>query len=146
MSMAGEGAGDVLQPGDLRTPDTMRVLEATLQPLLTGERYRPTDAARLQLRNRALIDLSGHARLHAAKYPHLLLKLCDEAMADMVIIHSRKDAASQLSADDVGAGYNRTRQPACANGVAGEVHHIRKALSDPKPSTPRSTTSTAPSG
>jgi hypothetical protein len=57
MSMAGEAAGDVLRPGDVRTPDTMRVIEATLQLLLTGERYRPTDAARLQLRKRALIDL-----------------------------------------------------------------------------------------
>ena len=57
VSMVGEAPGDVLQPGDVRTPDTMRVLEATLQLLLTGERYRPSDAARLQLRKRALIDL-----------------------------------------------------------------------------------------
>jgi hypothetical protein len=64
-----------------------------------------------------------------AKYPSLLLKLCKQACADAVIVDSLKDAAVGLSADEVGAGYNRARQNACAAGVQVlELHHLRKAL------------------
>jgi hypothetical protein len=46
-----------------------------------------------------------------------------------VIVDSLKDAAVGLSADEVGAGYNRARQNACAAGVQVlELHHLRKAL------------------
>jgi hypothetical protein len=64
-----------------------------------------------------------------AKYPSLLLELCKQACADAVIVDSLKDAAVGLSADEVGAGYNRARQNACAAGVQVlELHHLRKAL------------------
>ena len=64
-----------------------------------------------------------------AKYPSLLLELCKQACADAVIVDSLKDAAVGLSDDEVGAGYNRARQNACAAGVKVlELHHLRKAL------------------
>jgi hypothetical protein len=64
-----------------------------------------------------------------AKYPSLLLELCKQACADAVIVDWLKDAAVGLSADEVGAGYNRARQNACAAGVQVlELHHLRKAL------------------
>jgi hypothetical protein len=82
--MAGEAAGDVLQPGDFRTPNTMRVLEARLQRLLTSERYRPTDAARLQLRRRRLIDLfNGTACWDAADlHARLMFRQRGDALAE----------------------------------------------------------------
>jgi len=62
-----------------------------------------------------------------AKYPHLLLELCKRAEADTVIVDSLKDAAVGLSDDDIGAGYNRARQIAIADGVEViELHHLRK--------------------
>lgn len=68
-----------------------------------------------------------------ARYPNLLLKLCEDADADTVIIDSLKDAAIGLSDDDVGAAYNRGRQKALAAGVqVTESHHLRKALSGVK--------------
>jgi hypothetical protein len=64
-----------------------------------------------------------------AKYPSLLLELCKQACADAVIVDSLKDATVGLSADEVGAGYNRVRQNACAAGVQVlELHQLRKAL------------------
>ena len=82
-----------------------------------------------------------------AKYPSLLLELCKQACADAVIVDSLKDAAVGLSADEVGAGYNRARQNACAAGVQVlELHHLRKALPASKPNTEPSTASKAPPG
>jgi hypothetical protein len=83
-STAGEAAGDVLQRRDLRTPITMRVLEARLQWLLASERYRPTDAARLQLRRRRLIDLfNGTACWDAADlHARLMFRQRGDALAE----------------------------------------------------------------
>lgn len=68
-----------------------------------------------------------------AKYPQLLLRLCDKAYADVVIVDSLKDAAIGLSEDDVGAGYNRARQIALTAGAqVVEQHHIRKAQNSRK--------------
>jgi 5S rRNA maturation endonuclease (ribonuclease M5) len=68
-----------------------------------------------------------------AKYPKLLLDLCEQARADCVVIDSLKDAAIGLSDDEVGAGYNRARQLVCAAGIQIlELHHIRKALGGTK--------------
>ncbi len=62
-----------------------------------------------------------------AKHPGLLLELCKRAEADTVIVDSLKDAAIGLSDDDIGAGYNRARQAAIAQGVeVVELHHLRK--------------------
>jgi AAA domain len=68
-----------------------------------------------------------------AKYPSLLLHLCDKAHADTVIVDSLKDAAIGLSDDDIGAGYNRARQTALTGGVQViELHHMRKPLTGAK--------------
>ena len=59
-----------------------------------------------------------------AQDPHMLNKMCGEAGASVVIVDSLKDAALSLSDDPVGAGYNRARQLALANGVEVlELHH-----------------------
>jgi len=80
-----------------------------------------------------LVVWKGPPPADLAKHPELLLRLCDEAYADAVIVDSLKDAAIPLSDDEVGAGYNRARQLACAKGVQiVELHHLRKALSGAK--------------
>ena len=62
-----------------------------------------------------------------AKFPSLLLHLCDKAHADAVAVDSIKDAAVKLSDDEVGSGYNRARQYVCAAGIQMlELHHPRK--------------------
>jgi hypothetical protein len=104
---------------------------------------RPKQAARSFRRmvsedDRKLLDerlsvWQGPPPFDLAKYPSLLLKLCEDADADTVIIDSLKDAAIGLSDDDVGAGWNRARQGALAAGVqVAELHHMRKALSGAK--------------
>lgn len=62
-----------------------------------------------------------------ARHPTVLLSLAQLADADVVIVDSVKDAAVGLSDDEVGAGYNRARQQALANGVEVlELHHMVK--------------------
>jgi replicative DNA helicase len=57
----------------------------------------------------------------------LLTQMCRHADADTVVIDSLKDAAIGLSADEVGAGWNRARQKALAAGVQVlELHHLVK--------------------
>jgi hypothetical protein len=119
-------------------------------PIIPGQKRvlylamdRPKQAARSF---RRMVGLTWRAELDAklsvwqgppphdlAKYPTLLLKLCEQAGADTVIVDSIKDAAVGLSDDDVGAGYNRARQTAITAGVqVAELHHLRKALSGAK--------------
>jgi replicative DNA helicase len=83
--------------------------------------------------NDRLVVWQGPPPHDLAKFPSLLTRLCDQAMADAVIVDSLKDAAVGLSDDDVGAGYNRARQLACVNGVqVAELHHIRKSPNSKK--------------
>ncbi len=114
-------------------------------PILPGRRRvlylamdRPRQAARSLRRMvgeawRAELDdrLSiwpGPPPYDMAKTPGILLRLCQEADADTVIIDSLKDAAVGISDDEVGAGFNRARQGALATGVEViELHHNRKA-------------------
>jgi DNA polymerase III delta prime subunit len=50
-----------------------------------------------------------------------------KAKADVIVVDSLKDAAIGLSEDAVGAGYNRTRQQALAEGFqVCELHHMVK--------------------
>jgi replicative DNA helicase len=68
-----------------------------------------------------------------AKFPGLLLKLCEDAEADTVVVDSLKDAAVGLTDDEVGASYNRARQLAIAAGVeVVELHHQRKQVAGAK--------------
>jgi replicative DNA helicase len=90
-----------------------------------------------ELLNEKLLVWQGPPPADLAKYPSLLLHLCDKAYADAVIVDSLKDAAVGLSDDDVGAGYNRARQFAIAKGIQViELHHLRKALSGAKAAHP----------
>lgn len=56
-----------------------------------------------------------------------LTVMCARAKADTVFIDSVKDAAVGIAKDEVGAGYNRCRQKAIAEGIeVVELHHQRK--------------------
>ncbi len=62
-----------------------------------------------------------------AARPEILLEMAKQAGADTVVVDSLKDAAVGLSADDVGAAYNRARQMLLAHGVEVlELHHMVK--------------------
>lgn len=66
-----------------------------------------------------------------AAEPEGLLRLAQQHHADVVFIDSLKDAAVGLSKDEVGAGYNRARQLALAEGVqVVELHHTVKNGAD----------------
>jgi hypothetical protein len=57
----------------------------------------------------------------------ILAMMAKKAGADTVIVDSLKDAAIGISEDAVGAGYNRARQQALAEGVQVlELHHTVK--------------------
>jgi hypothetical protein len=59
--------------------------------------------------------------------PEVLVRLAQQHGADIVFVDSLKDAAVGLSKDEVGAGYNRGRQLALAEGVqVVELHHVVK--------------------
>ncbi|MEU7579147.1 bifunctional DNA primase/polymerase [Streptomyces sp. NPDC041068] len=62
-----------------------------------------------------------------AQNPDVLTQMCQAAQADTVVVDSLKDAAVGLSEDSVGAGYNRARQKALADGIEVlELHHLTK--------------------
>ncbi|WP_405436681.1 bifunctional DNA primase/polymerase [Streptomyces avidinii] len=77
--------------------------------------------------NEHLVVWEGPPPFDLAKRPEILAAMCEKAKADTVIIDSIKDAAIGLSDDAVGAGYNRARQKALAEGVQVlENHHVIK--------------------
>ncbi|MFD5105718.1 AAA family ATPase [Streptomyces cinereoruber] len=77
--------------------------------------------------NEHLVVWEGPPPFDLAKRTDILAAMCDRAKADTVVIDSIKDAAIGLSDDAVGAGYNRARQKALAEGVqVNELHHLVK--------------------
>lgn len=75
-----------------------------------------------------LVVWKGPPPYDLAARPETLAELAAEAGADTVIVDSLKDAALGLSADEVGAAYNRARQHAIAAGVEVlELHHQTKS-------------------
>lgn len=63
--------------------------------------------------------------------PQTLTEMCHQHEADVVFVDSLKDAAVGLSKDEVGAGYNRARQMALAEGIeVVELHHVVKNGAD----------------
>lgn len=85
------------------------------------------------LLSKRLVVWKGPPPKDMAADPALLIELCEQADADTVFIDSIKDAAVGISKDEVGAGYNRARQNALAEGVEViELHHMRKSGSDNK--------------
>jgi len=86
------------------------------------------------LLNEKLTIWRGPPPADFAKEPMLLTKMAQEVGADTVFIDSLKDVAIGLVDDDVGAGYNRARQHALAEGVElAELHHQRKGQGGVKP-------------
>lgn len=77
--------------------------------------------------NEHLTVWEGPPPFDFAKRTDILAAMCERAKADTVVIDSIKDAAIGLSDDAVGAGYNRARQKALAEGVQiFEAHHMIK--------------------
>ncbi|MGW7440609.1 AAA family ATPase [Streptomyces sp. NPDC054849] len=78
--------------------------------------------------NEHLVVWEGPPPYDLSKQTDILAAMCEKAKADTVVVDSLKDAAIGLSEDAVGAGYNRARQKALAEGVQVlELHHNRKA-------------------
>lgn len=74
-----------------------------------------------------LVVLQGPPPADIARHPEVLIGLAAHVGADTLVVDSLKDAAVGLSDDDVGAGYNRARQMAIAEGVEVlELHHTVK--------------------
>lgn len=74
---------------------------------------------------------SGPPPTDIALDPEGLVRLAQQHGADVVFVDSLKDAAVGLSKDEVGAGYNRARQLALAEGVqVVELHHTVKNGAD----------------
>ena len=91
---------------------------------MVTEAHREVLAARL-------VVWRGPPATDFAKAPEALVDLAREAGADTVIIDSLKDVADALDKDQGGAGCNRTRQRALAEGVELlELHHQRKATTE----------------
>lgn len=75
-----------------------------------------------------LVIWTGPPPADFAVVPETMLEMARMYDADMVFVDSLKDAAVGLAKDEVGAGYNRARQLALAEGVeVVELHHPRKA-------------------
>lgn len=84
--------------------------------------------------NDRLIIQNGPPPGDLAKDPGMLLRMCEAANADTVVIDSLKDVAIGLSDDDVGGGINQAIQRTVAAGVEVLVlHHQRKSQAGTKP-------------
>ena len=74
-----------------------------------------------------LVIWKGPPPADFARHPDTLIRMCDRANADMVVIDSEKDVALKLSDDETGAGLNAAHQRAVAEGVeVVGLHHQRK--------------------
>jgi hypothetical protein len=120
-------------------------VEPTLQRVLYLAMDRP-EQARRNLSRMFVGDVEEYGREYLAEMlrfwagppptdlaadPEGLLRLAKQHGADIVFVDSLKDAAVGLSKDEVGAGYNRARQLALAEGVqVVELHHTVKNGAD----------------
>lgn len=121
-----------LQPSFLGwpvVPTASRVLYLAMdrpQQIARSLRRQFTEADRDTLAERLRV-WQGPPPQDVALNPTILTALARLADADTIVIDSIKDAAVGLTDDTVGAGYNRARQHALANGVEViELHHIVK--------------------
>jgi replicative DNA helicase len=100
--------------------------------IIRSMRRMVTQADRHALADR-LIIWKGPPPEDFAKNTRLLFELARQAGADTVVVDSLKDVALDIAKDEGGAGYNRARQFALAEGVEIlEIHHQRKSQSDNK--------------
>lgn len=80
-----------------------------------------------------LVVWKGPPPYDLARHPDTLVRMCEQAGADTVIVDSLKDGVLRLSDDESGGGYNAARQKALIAGVEViELHHQRKAGGDNK--------------
>jgi len=87
--------------------------------------FKPEHAEILRER---LVIWTGPPPADFAVVPETMLEMATMFGADVVFVDSLKDAAVGLAKDEVGAGYNRARQLALAEGIeVVELHHPRKA-------------------
>ncbi len=76
---------------------------------------------------------SGPLPADAAVDPQIFVRVAHQLDSEVLVVDSMKDAAVGLSKDEVGAGYNRARQFALAEGVQLlELHHVVKNGADGK--------------
>lgn len=79
---------------------------------------------------------AGPLPADAAVDPAVFVRTAHQLDAEVLVVDSMKDAAVGLSKDEIGAGYNRARQFALAEGVQLlELHHVVKNGADGR--TPR---------
>lgn len=96
--------------------------------------FSPDESETLQER---LVFWEGPPPYDLAQNVGLLTRMCEEAGADTVVVDSLKDAALELTKDDVGSKWNRARQTALQAGIQClELHHNVKRGADGHP--PRS--------
>lgn len=75
----------------------------------------------------------GPLPVDAAIDPDTFARAADQMDSEVLIVDSMKDAAIGLAKDEVGAGYNRARQKALAEGIELlELHHVVKNGADGK--------------
>jgi hypothetical protein len=79
----------------------------------------------------------GPPPLDLARDTTILAQMCRDAKADTVIVDSLKDAAIGLSEDEVGAGWNRSRQRVLAEDIQIlELHHnVKRGTNGAAPNT-----------
>lgn len=83
-----------------------------------------------------LIIWRGPPPKDLAQHTDLLIEMCREAKADVVILDSLKDMAIGLTDDVTGAGLNQAIQKVIAAGIeVGALHHQRKGQNGVKPKT-----------
>jgi len=102
-------------------------------PQISRAMQRLFDPDQREALEERLIVWKGPPPRDLAKAPDTLLKMCELAEADTVVVDSLKDGVLKLSDDESGGGYNLARQRALAAGVEVlELHHQRKAGGDNK--------------
>lgn len=96
--------------------------------------FREGDRALLDER---LVVWQGPPPYDMAVRKDLLAVMAQKAKAETIIVDSLKDAAIGLSEDAVGAGYNRARQQALAEGLnIAELHHmVKRGVGGAEPNT-----------
>ncbi|MDI6518129.1 bifunctional DNA primase/polymerase [Streptomyces coelicoflavus] len=84
-----------------------------------------------------LVVWEGPPPADLARHPETLMRMCEQAGADTVVVDSLKDAAIGLSDDEVGAGWNRARQFTLREGVQVlELHHtVKRGANGAEPNT-----------
>lgn len=124
------GLGDGLVLGQPVKPTTSKVLYLAMDrpQQIRRSLNRHFDSSEREVVRERLVVWKGPPPYDLAARPETLAELAAEAGADTVIVDSLKDAALGLSADEVGAAYNRARQHAIAAGVEVlELHHQTKS-------------------